>query len=66
MVKKMQSERIVVVSSDANEYMENNSGLAQGKQIIPFTAKLHLESERARLMAFLHAENIKLSNIVHN
>jgi hypothetical protein len=34
--------------------------------VIPFTARLQDEGDRNRLIAFLKAENMKLSRVIHN
>jgi hypothetical protein len=57
---------VIVVSPDANDYLEANKLESGDSQVIPFTARLHQEAERARLFAFLHAENYKLTQVIHN
>ncbi len=57
---------LIVVSQDANEYLEKNKLSTQGAQVIPFTASMHLETDRNRLIAFLHSENYKLTRVIHN
>lgn len=57
---------MIVVSPDANDFLEANKVESGDSQVIPFTAKLHQEAERARLFAFLHAENYKLTQVIHN
>jgi molybdopterin-guanine dinucleotide biosynthesis protein A len=57
---------VIVVSPDATDYLEANKLETGESRVIPFTAKLYQEAERARLFAFLHAENYKLTQIIHN
>jgi molybdopterin-guanine dinucleotide biosynthesis protein A len=65
-VKSLKAQTVIVVSPDANDYLEANKVDTGDSQVIPFTARLHQEAERARLFAFLHAENYKLTQIIHN
>ena len=65
-LKETPQTAVIVVSVDANDYLEAHKVDNGDSQVIPFTARLQEESERARLLAFLHAENFKLTQIIHN
>ncbi len=57
-----QDSRVIVVSSNAGEALENVGDL----QCTPFTAQLSKEADRSRLIAYLKAEDMKITRLIHN
>jgi hypothetical protein len=66
LARTLPSETILLVSPDAPDYLERNPVEKTDKRLIPFTASMDSVMDRGRLIAYLLAENIKLTHVVHN